>query len=50
MKEVEILHEECLGRKRERMVIRMQVNVSGFVLLILISGSHPGHMHLITGN
>lgn len=47
MEEVEILHEECSGRKRERMVIRMTVSVSGFIWLILISGPHPGDVHLI---
>lgn len=49
MEEVEILREECSSRKRERMVIRMKVNISRLILLILISGSHPGNVHLIMG-
>jgi hypothetical protein len=50
MEKVEILHEECSGRKREIIVIRMKLNVSGLILIILLSGSHPGHVHLITGD
>lgn len=48
MEEAEILHEKCSGRKRERMVVR--TTVSGLVLLVWISGSHPGDVHLMMGD
>lgn len=50
MEEAEILHEECSGRKREIMVVRMQTTASGLVLLIWISGSHPGDVYLMMGD
>lgn len=35
---------------REKMIIKMKVNESGLVLLVLMSECHPGDVHLIMGN
>lgn len=50
MEKVEILYEECFGRKREIIVIRMKFNVFGLILIILLLGFYFGYVYLITGD
>lgn len=35
---------------REKLIIKMKVNESGLVWLILMSGCHPGNVHLVVGD